>query len=50
MKDVVVPAPNRKPLMAGIPHATLKTYSDAGHGFLFQPELGFTAEVDAFLT
>jgi pimeloyl-ACP methyl ester carboxylesterase len=48
-QDIVVPAPNHRILMAGIPRATLRSYFDAGHGFLFQPALGFTDAVATFL-
>jgi len=49
-QDAVVPSPNHLALMSGIPHATLRMYFDAGHAFLFQPALGFTAEVATFLS
>jgi len=38
-------------LLAGlIPHAQLKIYPDAAHGFLFQHHAEFAADVEAFLT
>jgi pimeloyl-ACP methyl ester carboxylesterase len=38
-------------LLAGlIPHAQIKIYPDAAHGFLFQHHAAFAADVDAFLT
>ncbi len=38
-------------LLAGLlPHARLKIYPDAAHGFLFQHHEEFAADVDAFLT
>ena len=38
-------------LLAGlIPHARVKIYPDAAHGFLFQHHAVFAADVDAFLT
>jgi pimeloyl-ACP methyl ester carboxylesterase len=38
-------------LLAGlIPHARVKIYPDAAHGFLFQHHAEFAADVDAFLT
>jgi pimeloyl-ACP methyl ester carboxylesterase len=38
-------------LLAGlIPHAQIKIYPDAAHGFLFQHHAEFAADVDAFLT
>jgi pimeloyl-ACP methyl ester carboxylesterase len=37
-------------LLAGmIPHARVKLYPDAAHGFLFQHHVEFAADVDAFL-
>lgn len=37
-------------LLAGLlPHAQLKIYSDAAHGFLFQHHAEFAADVEAFL-
>ena len=37
-------------LLAGlIPHARVKIYPDAGHGFLFQHHAEFAADVGAFL-
>ena len=38
-------------LLAGlIPHATVKIYPDAAHGFLFQHHDEFAKNVDTFLT
>jgi pimeloyl-ACP methyl ester carboxylesterase len=38
-------------LLAGlIPHASVKIYPDAAHGFLFQHHAEFAADVDSFLT
>ncbi len=38
-------------LLAGlIPHAQIKIYPDAAHGFLFQHHAEFAADIDAFLT
>ena len=48
-KDVIVPVVNRLPLVHGIPNAQSAVYDDAGHAFLFQPELGFTRTVNEFL-
>ncbi len=43
--------PHYTHLLAGlIPHAKVKIYPDAAHGFLFQHHAGFAADVDAFLT
>lgn len=47
--DVVVPIANRAALLAGIPDSTGRSYSVAGHAFLFQPGLGYAATVNAFL-
>jgi pimeloyl-ACP methyl ester carboxylesterase len=43
--------PHYSHLLAGlIPHARIKIYPDAAHGFLFQHHAEFAADVDAFLT
>jgi pimeloyl-ACP methyl ester carboxylesterase len=43
--------PHYSYLLAGmIPHAQVKIYPDAAHGFLFQHHAEFAADVDAFLT
>jgi pimeloyl-ACP methyl ester carboxylesterase len=43
--------PHYSHLLAGlIPHAQVKIYPDAAHGFLFQHHAEFAADVDAFLT
>jgi pimeloyl-ACP methyl ester carboxylesterase len=48
--DPMIP-PRYSYLLAGlIPHARLKIYPDAAHGFLFQHHAEFAADVDAFLT
>ena len=37
-------------LLAGlIPHARVKIYPDAAHGFLFQHHVEFAADVEVFL-
>ena len=42
--------PHYSYLLAGlIPHAQIKIYPDAAHGFLFQHHAEFAADVDAFL-
>jgi pimeloyl-ACP methyl ester carboxylesterase len=47
--DAMIP-PKLSCLMAGlIPNAQLKIYPDAGHGFLFQHNAEFGADVSAFL-
>ena len=46
--DQVLPIANDWHIAGALPHATLKTYPDAGHAFMFQhPE--FAAEIQAFL-
>ena len=43
--------PHYSYLLAGlIPHARIKIYPDAAHGFLFQHHAEFAADVDEFLT
>jgi pimeloyl-ACP methyl ester carboxylesterase len=43
--------PHYSYLLAGlIPHAQMKTYPDAAHGFLFQHHIEFAADLNAFLT
>ena len=43
--------PHYSYLLAGlIPHARVKIYPDAAHGFLFQHHAEFAADVEAFLT
>jgi pimeloyl-ACP methyl ester carboxylesterase len=43
--------PHYSYLLAGlIPHAQIKIYPDAAHGFLFQHHAEFAADVDGFLT
>jgi pimeloyl-ACP methyl ester carboxylesterase len=38
-------------LLAGlIPNAWLKVYPDAAHGFLFQHQAEFAADIEAFLS
>ena len=42
--------PHYSYLLAGlIPHATLTIYPDSAHGFLFQHQAAFAADVAAFL-
>jgi pimeloyl-ACP methyl ester carboxylesterase len=48
--DPMIP-PHYSYLLAGlIPHARIKIYPDAAHGFLFQHHAEFAADVDAFLS
>jgi pimeloyl-ACP methyl ester carboxylesterase len=49
LDDVVVPARNRRALLRRLPDAKGLAYEDAGHAFLFQPELAFSTAVDRFL-
>lgn len=48
-EDVVIPSPNHRALVRGIPRAVARVYADAGHAFLFQPGLRFATAVDRFL-
>ncbi len=48
-RDVIVPVADHLPLLHGIPNSKAMVFDDAGHAFLFQPELGFTKTVSAFL-
>lgn len=48
--DIVVPSRNHVALASGIRRHTTRLYTDAGHAFLFQPALGFTGAVEAFLS
>jgi pimeloyl-ACP methyl ester carboxylesterase len=48
-QDVLAPLPNSPKLAHALPHAQLKLYSDAGHGFLVQHEADWAARVDRFL-
>ncbi|MEI6622269.1 MAG: alpha/beta hydrolase [Actinomycetes bacterium] len=48
--DVISPVKNVALLRKGIHQAQTVIYSDAGHAFLFQPQLGFARTVDRFLS
>jgi pimeloyl-ACP methyl ester carboxylesterase len=53
-RNAVVPSysalPSYSHLIAGLlPHATVKIYPDAAHGFLFQHHAEFAADVTEFL-
>jgi pimeloyl-ACP methyl ester carboxylesterase len=48
-RDVISPVSNHEALVKGIAGSTALVYDDAGHAFLFQPELGFGAAVNGFL-
>jgi pimeloyl-ACP methyl ester carboxylesterase len=47
--DRMVPTHNSHLLVEHLPKVKVRTYPDAGHGFLFQYPLDFAAEVEAFL-
>jgi pimeloyl-ACP methyl ester carboxylesterase len=47
--DELIPSPNSRRLARLIPHAHLKLYPDAGHGFIFQDESSWAAMIDRFL-
>jgi pimeloyl-ACP methyl ester carboxylesterase len=47
--DRVVPTRNSRLLADRLPHARLRIYPDAGHGFLFQYPYEFAAEAQEFL-
>ena len=48
-KDAILPTPDSVRVAKAIPHATLKLYPDAGHGFLFQYEADWSNRVLHFL-
>ncbi len=48
-KDAIILKPDAANLAKAIPHATLKLYTDAGHGFLFQHEADWSRVVLHFL-
>jgi pimeloyl-ACP methyl ester carboxylesterase len=47
--DRMVPTINTHVLAERLPHAQLKIYPDAGHGFLFQYPAEVAADIEAFL-
>jgi len=47
--DALLPVANQRHLASAIPGATLRTYADGGHGFLFQHGAEFAGEIDRFL-
>ncbi|GGK67106.1 alpha/beta fold hydrolase [Streptomyces flaveus] len=49
MRDAMIPALASYTAVQHVTNATLVTYSDAGHGFLFQHARDFAAQVSAFL-
>lgn len=48
-QDVVIPSVDHLALARGISGAVSRVYADAGHAFLFQPNLAFADTVDRFL-
>lgn len=48
-QDVILPSVNSTKLGHLIPHAKLKLYPDAGHGFLFQDESSWVPMIERFL-
>lgn len=48
-QDAILPMPDSVKVANAIPHATLKLYPDAAHGFLFQHEADWTRLVLHFL-
>ena len=48
-QDAILPMPDSANVANAIPHATLKLYSDAGHGFLFQHAADWSRLVLHFL-
>ena len=48
-RDAILPMPDSAKVARAIPHATLKLYSDAGHGFLFQHQADWSRLVLHFL-
>jgi pimeloyl-ACP methyl ester carboxylesterase len=49
VQDELVPSANSRHLAGLIPHARLKLYPDAGHGFIFQDQSKWAALIDRFL-
>jgi pimeloyl-ACP methyl ester carboxylesterase len=49
-EDELIPSANSRLLGRLIPHARVKLYPDAGHGFLFQDEAGWARVIERFLT
>jgi pimeloyl-ACP methyl ester carboxylesterase len=49
VEDELIPSPNSRQLARLIPHAHLKLYPDAGHGFIFQDQSKWAALIDRFL-
>lgn len=48
-QDALTPMPDSADVARALPHATLKLYADAAHGFLFQHEADWTRRVLRFL-
>ena len=49
VQDELIPSANSRHLARLIPHAHLKLYPDAGHGFIFQDESNWAALINRFL-
>ena len=49
VEDELVPSADSRHMARLIPHARLKLYPDAGHGFIFQDQSSWAALVDRFL-
>ena len=47
--DALLPVANERRLAAALPHARLRTYPGAAHGFLFQERVAFLGEIERFL-
>ena len=49
VEDELVPSANSRHMARLIPHARLKLYPDAGHGFIFQDQSSWATVIDRFL-
>lgn len=49
VQDQLVPSANSRRMARLIPHARLKLYPDAGHGFIFQDQSNWAALINRFL-
>lgn len=47
--DVLLPVADQRRLAAALPHARLRIYPQAAHGFLFQERTAFLAQIERFL-
>jgi len=48
-RDRLLPVANARHLARALPHARLRVYTDAAHGFLFQDQAAFLSQIRAFL-